>query len=1136
MLEPLRFNPEKAPPFAIDKPVFCESCLASKKKRDNPGIASRYCIECIGKRFLCADCEWEAHRFGKPQKHVRQLIVIGHGIRKTITTRGDAVNFPLPLDFVEIRYKARVYNNGKLVHREPQAIMKYQAGLSGKSVHVQVLGARNILAADFGGSSDPYVAAVYSGRRVGFTRVRPKALNPKWDNESFIVPMDPHLPDPRNASRALKGMFRLECYDYDWWGAHDLLGQVEIPRIKLYKMAMAAKCQPICLPLTTREFHGICGIKMGYCDRFFHFAVMRAECLDQADLMGMSDPYAKAYLGEYFIGQTPVEDDTLDPEWTEENVFKIHLNDFLKFEKKLLKLKRKRELKKLAENVNDPLLSDAFGINRNDEEKDLEANAIENEGDDDPHKDELVIFRIDIYDYNAIRDHVHLGSARVHVEMIRKLLPFLPQYPIEMPEPMTDLQKKAIGPVLDMTIPPGTEKKTYYDKFMELFQKKKVVEESDDDDDNDIMVYDLDEANKKSFGEDSDPLLDQLISRIIIEDPDDLTEKESQSITRDKYIKRKPQPVEETKFEQKDASEKKGWGLFSSKKVQPIEEKQIEPFSPGNENIDDYDDGENNSTIATNSPQGSGEVFSPQSGTGSNKSSPTGNADSMPTTPKSLRQKAMVKAGINAEKIRRGMMDSLHESTEEDNSKNEELVLEDTDNNNDNGNTSNEPNDEAPSIQKNDDNINSNHHAQKKVRHGDEGMNSEEIDKLQRLGIESMVGDHFGDANEYPDDNPDSSFKISTNKNNNDEDYGDNTNDEDPVEEDDDDNDNEEESSKSPKEKLVENPSSSSVLSPWALLEKAKEQRDKFNKVEEQEAIREAMNEKIVWSNIRHFDVEKDSQAVDTHITDRGFLVVRLIPAQRGNVIQGLDEGVRMMTIGEVATLKVRYDHAYGNFSLGNTVPARSNIVFTIELLTVNGYGRLGVFWRMFKRVIRRIYIILYTIYKYIYIFIRHIHRKKFIRTYISSVFNKFRKVKEDDGDSQVDSAFDEESSMAESSTKVADDEDSSNIFQSKYATIKPAKHMKKLITPSVITGSQYFWEFRPENRPTFKKPPKIQEWEKEEYSGIDHLFEKINEDDEQNNDNEDDYTKSKGASKRKTKRESKMEKPVITPTNSKKK
>jgi hypothetical protein len=475
----------------------------------------------------------------------------------------------------------------------------------------------------------------------------------------------------------------------------------------------------------------------------------------------------------------------------------------------------------------------------------------------------------------------------------------------------------------------------------------------------------------------------------------------------------------------------------------------------------------------------------------------------------------MVKAGINAEKTRRGMMESGASS-----GNNEELVLEDT-NNNEIGNedaNSNELNEETPPVQELDDNAN-NHNAQKKVRHGDEGMDSEGIERLKRLGIESMVGEHFGDANEYPDDNPDSSFKNTINKNNNDEDDNNNINDG-PIEDDDAE---EEESSESQEEKPKEKPNSSTLLSPWALLEKAKEQRDKFNKVEEQEAIRAAMEEKIVWSNIRHFDVEKESQAVDTDITDRGFLVVRLVPAQRGNVIQGLDEGVRMMTIGEVATLKVRYDHAYGNFSLGNTVPARSNIVFTIELLTINGYGRLGVFWRMFKRVMRRIYQFLYAIYKFLYIFVRHIHRKKIIRSCISSIYNKFHKVKVEDGDSQIESVYDEESSMAESDIKVVDDDDSV-VDQAKYATIKPAKHMKKLITPSVITGSQYFWEFRPENRPKIKKPPKIQEWEKEEYSGIDHLFEKTDEGgDEEANEGEglaDDYTKAGGASKRKSKRE----------------
>jgi hypothetical protein len=51
------------------------------------------------------------------------------------------------------------------------------------------------------------------------------------------------------------------------------------------------------------------------------------------------------------------------------------------------------------------------------------------------------------------------------------------------------------------------------------------------------------------------------------------------------------------------------------------------------------------------------------------------------------------------------------------------------------------------------------------------------------------------------------------------------------------------------------------------IIDKAKEQRDKFNKVEEQDAISEAMNAKIVWSNTRHFDVEKVSSLLLPTIT-----------------------------------------------------------------------------------------------------------------------------------------------------------------------------------------------------------------------------------------------------------------------------
>ena len=110
-----------------------------------------------------------------------------------------------------------------------------------------------------------------------------------------------------------------------------------------------------------------------------------------------------------------------------------------------------------------------------------------------------------------------------------------------------------------------------------------------------------------------------------------------------------------------------------------------------------------------------------------------------------------------------------------------------------------------------------NEHAQKKVRHGDDGLDADEVEKLKKLGIESMVGEHFGDANEYPGDNPDESFKnsMTSNKNNNDED---NDNDDDDNNDNDDEQDevDNEQQGVGHQEKQVE--STSLLSNPWALI------------------------------------------------------------------------------------------------------------------------------------------------------------------------------------------------------------------------------------------------------------------------------------------------------------------------------
>ena len=187
MIEPLRFYNEKAQPFPISRAAFCGICLATKAYRDDPNVAIKYCRSCP-RHYLCARCDEEQHTDSVSQYHVRRLLVLGPGVRKKVLRRGDARDFPLPLDKVHIKVKSDIFLDGRCVGREPAKSLHFQCGLSGKTVHVQVLGARNLPAADAGGTSDPVIAAVFAGRNLGETRLRQRTINPSWSNETFIVP------------------------------------------------------------------------------------------------------------------------------------------------------------------------------------------------------------------------------------------------------------------------------------------------------------------------------------------------------------------------------------------------------------------------------------------------------------------------------------------------------------------------------------------------------------------------------------------------------------------------------------------------------------------------------------------------------------------------------------------------------------------------------------------------------------------------------------------------------------------------------------------------------------------------------------------------------------------------------------
>ena len=88
----------------------------------------------------------------------------------------------------------------------------------------------------------PLQATIRTGVRASCASRRTSAASAsgRGDNETFIVPVDERLPPPRGMVPTQKDVFKLEVFDYDWLGRHDLLGQIEMSRAKLQKLAVIA--------------------------------------------------------------------------------------------------------------------------------------------------------------------------------------------------------------------------------------------------------------------------------------------------------------------------------------------------------------------------------------------------------------------------------------------------------------------------------------------------------------------------------------------------------------------------------------------------------------------------------------------------------------------------------------------------------------------------------------------------------------------------------------------------------------------------------------------------------------------------------------------------------------------------------
>jgi hypothetical protein len=100
----------------------------------------------------------------------------------------------------------------------------------------------------------------------------------------------------------------------------------------------------------------------------------------------------------------------------------------------------------------------------------------------------------------------------------------------------------------------------------------------------------------------------------------------------------------------------------------------------------------------------------------------------------------------------------------------------------------------------------------------------------------------------------------------------------------------------------------------------------------------------VQWGDGAWIDVAQDKPLKNVCMpdrADRGYLRLRFVRASRGNVVRGLDLGVQQMSLGEVAAIKSRFDFSYGHYVIGGggatPIPPRANLIFTTQLLSING-------------------------------------------------------------------------------------------------------------------------------------------------------------------------------------------------------